>query len=47
MLKGEAYYQYQKIKPFGFLILLVIIYAGVLDKIAGPIILFVMRFLQG
>ena len=38
LLRGEALYQYQKIKPYGFIILILIIYLGVLDKVAGPII---------
>jgi Zn-dependent protease len=38
MLRGEALHYYETIKPYGFIILLVIIYAGVLDVIARPII---------
>jgi len=47
MLKGNAYYQYQKLKPYGFIILLVIIYTGVLDVIANPIINIVLNILRG
>lgn len=45
ILKGEALYQYRKIKPYGFIILIVIIYVGVLDKIANPIISTVFKIL--
>lgn len=47
MLKGEAFYNYQKIKPYGFIILIIIIYFGVLDIIADPIISFVLNILRG
>lgn len=47
VLKGEALYNYQKIKPYGFIILLFIIYLGVLDVIANPIISFVLNILRG
>jgi Zn-dependent protease len=47
VLKGEALYNYQKIKPYGFIILLLIIYAGVLDVIANPIISFILNILRG
>lgn len=47
VLKGEALYNYHKIKPYGFIILIIIIYIGVLDVIARPIILFVLKILQG
>ena len=47
VLKGEALYQYQKIKPYGFIILLIIIYIGVLDVIAHPIISFILNILRG
>ena len=45
LLKGEALEAYQKIKPYGFIILLVVIYAGVLDIIARPIMSWVMGIL--
>ena len=45
VLKGEALVYYEKIKPYGILILLLIIYTGVLHIIAEPIILFVLRIL--
>ena len=47
VLKGEALYNYQKIKPYGFIILLLIIYIGVLDVIANPIISFILNILRG
>ena len=47
VLKGEALYNYQKIKPYGFIILLIIIYIGVLDVIANPIISFILNILRG
>lgn len=46
LLKGEALYNYQKIKPYGFIILLVIIYFGVLDIIANPIFAIVQEILK-
>lgn len=45
VLKGEALEAYLKIKPFGFIILIVIIYAGFLDIIARPIINLVISIL--
>ncbi len=45
LLKGEALESYQKIKPFGFIILIVIIYAGFLDIIARPILNFIINIL--
>lgn len=44
-LKGNALYQYQKLKPYGFIFLLLIIYTDILDKIAFPIIRGVFRIL--
>jgi Zn-dependent protease len=46
VLKGEALVYYEKIKPYGILILFVIIYAGVLDVIANPIISLVLGILK-
>ena len=46
VLKGEALVYYEKIKPYGILILFVIIYAGVLDVIANPIISLVLSILK-
>lgn len=46
VLKGEALVSYEKIKPYGILILFVIIYAGVLDVIANPIISLVLSILR-
>lgn len=37
LLKGEALRTYQKIKPFGFLILIMILYTGILNVIFHPI----------
>jgi Zn-dependent protease len=45
ILKGEALEWYQKIRPYGFIILILIIYAGVLDIIARPILSMVMNLL--
>jgi Zn-dependent protease len=45
LLKGEALETYQKIRPYGFIILLVVIYAGLLDVIARPIMSWVMGVL--
>jgi len=45
ILKGEALEWYQKIRPYGFIILILIIYAGVLDIIARPILSIVMNLL--
>ncbi len=43
VLKGDALVNYEKIKPYGFFILLAIIYLGIFDMIANPIIKIVMR----
>jgi Zn-dependent protease len=45
VLKGEALYHYQKIKPYGFIILIVIIYTGILHVIANPILAIVWRII--
>jgi len=45
ILRGEALAAYERIKPYGFILLLVIIYAGALDFIARPIINWTMRIL--
>ena len=45
LLKGQALESYQKIKPFGFIILIVIIYAGFLDILARPILNFIIGIL--
>ncbi len=45
VLKGEALYNYQKIKPYGFIILLLVIYAGLLDIIANPLLSIINRIL--
>lgn len=45
LLKGQALESYQKIKPFGFIILIVIIYAGFLDILARPILRFIINIL--
>jgi Zn-dependent protease len=47
MLKGEALSTYQKIRPYGFIILIVLLYIGVLDVILMPIMNFVFRILGG
>lgn len=45
LLHGEALEMYLKIKPYGFLILLIIIYSNILNIIANPIISTVYRIL--
>ena len=45
VLKGEALYHYQKLKPYGFIILIVIIYTGILHVIARPVLTIVVRIL--
>jgi Zn-dependent protease len=45
ILQGDALYYYRMIKPYGFIILIVIIYVGALDKIANPIITTVFNIL--
>lgn len=45
LLHNEALEMYLKIKPYGFLILLVIIYTNVLNIIANPIISIIYRIL--
>lgn len=45
LLHNEALEMYLKIKPYGFLILLIIIYTNVLNIIANPIISIVNRIL--
>jgi Zn-dependent protease len=45
LLKGEALAMYARIKPYGFLILLAIIYTHTLDYIADPIFRLVMNIL--
>ncbi len=45
VLEGEALVNYKKIEPYGFIILMAIIYLGIFDLIARPIINFVMRIL--
>lgn len=44
-LKGEALNAYQKIKPFGFIILLFIIYAGILEIIFRPVLRIILTIL--
>lgn len=46
VLKGESLRMYQQIKPFGFFILIGIIYLGILDSILDPIIRWVFYLLQ-
>lgn len=45
MLKGDALSIYEKIKPYGFIILLAIIYLNVLDFVARPILALVMNII--
>ncbi|MCX6584622.1 MAG: site-2 protease family protein [Candidatus Aminicenantes bacterium] len=46
LLHGDALYNYQKLKPYGFIILLLVIYTGVLDIIARPILSLVITILM-
>lgn len=46
VLRGDALYHYQKIKPYGFIILIMIIYLGVLDKVANPILSLVLDIIR-
>ncbi len=45
LLKGDALYNYQKIKPYGFIILILIIFTGIFGKIAFPILSIVQNIL--
>lgn len=45
LLRGEALHNYLKIKPYGFLILLGIIYFGLLKYIFNPIFIFLQKIL--
>jgi len=45
ILEGEALHTFKKIEPYGFLILMAVIYLGVFDIVARPVINFVMRIL--
>jgi len=47
MLKGEALYHYQKIKPYGLIILIVIIFTPIFQTIANPIISLIFNILGG
>ncbi|MCP4147206.1 MAG: site-2 protease family protein [bacterium] len=46
MLHGNALYHFQKIKPYGFMILLGILYLGVLRMIVNPIFSIIKYILQ-
>lgn len=46
LLHGEALHNYLKLKPYGFILLLLIIYTGVLDIIARPVLRVVITILQ-
>jgi len=39
--------RYERLKPYGFIILLILIFTGVVDKIVFPIIRFLAQFLLG
>ena len=45
LLHGDALYNYQKLKPYGFIILILILYTGVLNIIARPILILVANIL--
>lgn len=46
-LRGDALYYYRKIKPYGFIIIILLIFVGVLDLIARPILSLVTSILRG
>lgn len=43
LLPPRAAYQFEKIEPYGFLILLVLMFAGVLSKIMAPFVFFLVN----
>jgi Zn-dependent protease len=45
-LRGEALYYYQRMKPYGFFIILLLIVVGVLDLIASPILSIVAKIIS-
>ncbi len=45
VLEGEALHTLKKIEPYGFLILMAVIYLGIFDIVARPVINFIMRIL--
>jgi Zn-dependent protease len=47
VLSGEALRFYEKMRPYGFIILLAIIYTGALNLIADPIFTLVINILRG
>ncbi len=47
ILKGEAFETYQRIKPYGFIILIALLYFNILDIIFFPIIKIVNKILPG
>jgi Zn-dependent protease len=46
-LSPRAAYQYSRIEPFGFLILLALLFTHILDWVVSPIIFFLTRLLLG
>ncbi len=46
LLSGEALFHYRKLRPYGFIILILVIYTGVLSYIANPILIFVIKLLR-
>jgi Zn-dependent protease len=47
LLKGQAFHQFQKIKPYSFILLILIIFTGVLQVIANPILGFILGIMKG
>ena len=45
ILEGEALRTFKKIEPYGFIILIAVIYLGIFDIVARPVINVVMRIL--
>jgi Zn-dependent protease len=47
LLRGQAYHLYQQIKPYGFILFLVMMYMGVIDIIARPVIYLALTLMRG
>jgi len=45
VLEGEALHTYKKIEPYGFIILMAVIYLGIFDLVARPVITMIMKIL--
>ena len=47
MLEGDALHKYQRLRPYGFVILIILLYVGVLDIILRPIFMLIQRIMFG